>query len=270
MSLPTSTSSQASEALPLQPSGTDTARSPSVTTNPTPKLSSKSIGRTCRATKTSAKYEASYTQESLFSREDFRANLSPSQASNEARMITATSGQKCCALYGKQSRLGSLVRMLLASSTWHSTRCVLTWKQKATKSNRLLFQLAPSTRRTEETGFGLWPTPTVDNSANVNPKENRFRCLVRAVNESVMWPTPSTRDGKGGYIGGRIRNGKVSMDTLDVAVQHTDNQEKQRGSLNPTWVAWLMGYPTEWLNYVDSATPSSRKSRQKSSDASTK
>ena len=33
------------------------------------------------------------------------------------------------------------------------------------------------------------------------------------------WPTASTRDHKGGYTGGRIRNGKVSMDTLDVAVQ---------------------------------------------------
>jgi hypothetical protein len=33
------------------------------------------------------------------------------------------------------------------------------------------------------------------------------------------WPTASTRDHKGGYEGGRIRNGKVSMDTLDVAVQ---------------------------------------------------
>ena len=33
------------------------------------------------------------------------------------------------------------------------------------------------------------------------------------------WPTSSTRDHKGGYNGGRIRNGKVSKDTLDVAVQ---------------------------------------------------
>jgi hypothetical protein len=58
-----------------------------------------------------------------------------------------------------------------------------------------------------------------------------------------MWPTPSSRDYKGGYIGGRIRNGKVSMDTLDVAVQHTDNQEKIHGLLNPMWVEWLMGFP---------------------------
>ena len=33
------------------------------------------------------------------------------------------------------------------------------------------------------------------------------------------WPTASTRDHKGGYSGGRIRKGKISMDTLDVAVQ---------------------------------------------------
>jgi hypothetical protein len=36
---------------------------------------------------------------------------------------------------------------------------------------------------------------------------------------SSSWPTSSTRDYKGGYVGGRIRNGKISMDTLDVAVQ---------------------------------------------------
>ncbi len=324
MKRPTSTYLAGSEDLPWQQNGMDIEPLASVTTNPTPKQSSKNIGPKSRVTKTSEKYEASYTQESLFSQVGFHANHSQSQGSNEARMTTVTSGLKCCELYRKQSPLGSLVRMLLGSSTWHSTKCVLTWKVKVTKSNRSLFQLAPLTRHTEETGFGLWltpsctaingrskesmqkriawrkasgrktvppgnlseqvnnsgekpnsdmmmwPTPTVDNSANVNPKENRFRCLVRAVNESVMWPTPSTRDGKGGYIGGRIRNGKVSMDTLDVAVQHTDNQEKQLGSLNPTWVAWLMGYPTEWLNCVDSEMPSSRKSRQKSSDVSTK
>jgi hypothetical protein len=33
------------------------------------------------------------------------------------------------------------------------------------------------------------------------------------------WPTASTRDHKGGYLGGRIRNGKLSVDTLDVAAQ---------------------------------------------------
>jgi hypothetical protein len=31
------------------------------------------------------------------------------------------------------------------------------------------------------------------------------------------------------------------------------------GSLNPTWVEWLMGYPAGWTDCGDSGTPSSRK-----------
>ena len=64
----------------------------------------------------------------------------------------------------------------------------------------------------------------------------------------AMWPTPTTRDHKGGYKGGRIRNGKVSMDSLDVAVQHTDNQKKESKQLNPEWVTWLQGYPRGWTD----------------------
>ena len=108
-----------------------------------------------------------------------------------------------------------------------------------------------------------WPTPTnnsagegkfieqlvtkdgkkaAQNQRAYNPKTgiHTHITLNRAVQ---LWPTPSTRDYKGGYIGGRMRNGKVSRDTLDVAVQHTDNQEKTNGTLNPTWVEWLMGFP---------------------------
>ena len=78
--------------------------------------------------------------------------------------------------------------------------------------------------------------------------ENKGAGLSKTVQ---MWPTPTTRDHKGGYLGGRMRNGKVSMDTLDVAVQYTDNQQKNGGQLNPTWVEWLMGYPSGWTDLKD-------------------
>jgi hypothetical protein len=57
----------------------------------------------------------------------------------------------------------------------------------------------------------IWPTPTADDASNVKPKENRFRGLVAAVNET----TP---------IGGK---------------------------LNPTWVEWLMGFPLGWTDLED-------------------
>jgi hypothetical protein len=126
----------------------------------------------------------------------------------------------------------------------------------------------------------MWPTPSacprgahtgaksgsVSEDGKTRTSANGTKWGATLQTAVKMWPTPSSRDGKGGYKGGRIRNGKVSKDTLDVAVQHTDNQEKQSGSLNPTWVEWLMGYPIGWLDLSPSETQLYRKSLGKSSD----
>lgn len=50
-------------------------------------------------------------------------------------------------------------------------------------------------------------------------RRQSMRELLTDASGSLSWPTASARDSKGGYQGGRIRNGKLSMDTLDVAVQ---------------------------------------------------
>jgi len=105
----------------------------------------------------------------------------------------------------------------------------------------------------------MWATPrTTDGTAGPRKLNEKGRRISQAnpnldyganLSDQVkMWPTPTTRDHKGGYQGGRIRNGKVSMDTLDLAVQHTDNQQKTGGQLNPQWVEWLMGYPEGWTD----------------------
>jgi len=339
----------------------DSLQKPSAKKTTTAEQSSQTIGQKSQSSTTSESLGAMPTEKSNCSQVGFLANHSPKPGSNEARRMTATSGQKCSELYKKPSPLGSLVRMCLVSSIWHSTKCILTWKQLATKSKRLLFRLQVSMPRTEETDAGsshafwatpntmdhlpsrpaedcstnqknrknrtrsgnlreqvvhpkMWPTPTADNASNVNPKENRFRCLVKAVNESVMmwptpsatprgphtgsiagsvdksgksrvsakgvkwgatletavkmWPTPSSRDGKGGYVGGRMRDGKISRDTLDVAVQATDNLDKQSGSLNPAFVEWLMGYPIGWTALKPSEMQSYRTLRRRSSKKS--
>lgn len=97
-------------------------------------------------------------QSTLF-QEDFLANLSPLPGNNEARKMTATSGLKCYELLERLNRKSLLAKTLLESLTWHSTRCFLTWRVKATKQRRLLFQLVPSTPLTDEIEYGLLPTP---------------------------------------------------------------------------------------------------------------
>ena len=100
-----------------------------------------------------------YEQLTLF-QVDSHASPSPLPGSSEARRMTVISGRKCSESYGNSGPLGSLVRMCLRSSIWHSTRCFLTWKVKGTKYNASLFRLAVSMPRTKENGSPFWPTPS--------------------------------------------------------------------------------------------------------------
>lgn len=212
MNQPTSISSAESGDLLLPLDGLDSERLDSVTTNHTHKQSSKSIGQKFQFTKISKHSMARHTEESLFSQEDFPASRSVVPGSNEAKTMTAISGQKCSESYKRQGQLGSLVRMLLESSAWRSTKCVLTWKQRVTKSSRLLFQLAVSMPRTEETEFGLlrgggamWPTPRTpsggpDNSAKrLRPSGHRgttnlLDAILANPNSERVFSSKITRD----------------------------------------------------------------------------
>lgn len=92
--------------------------------------------------------------------EDSRASLSVKPGSEAARKMTVTSGQQWSKLYPYSDPLGSLVKTLLESSIWASSRCFLNWKTRAIGLNRSLYQLAPSMPRTEEIESGLLHTPS--------------------------------------------------------------------------------------------------------------
>src|SRR6476660_8483830 len=76
----------------------------------------------------------------------------------------------------------------------------------------------------------------------------------------AKWPTPTARDHKD------------TGDLLNVPVNgllgRAVNPSKTSGSLNPTWVEWLQGFPKEWTVCEGSETPSSRSSRSSSSKPS--
>lgn len=92
-----------------------------------------------------------------------------------------------------------------------------------------------------------WRTPTV-----AEIKNQDYSTQIYLQNQVKSWPTTSTRDYKGGYEGGRIRNGKISLDTLDVAVQansigglldkeYISTNGESPARLNPAWSIQLMG-----------------------------
>ena len=214
-------------------------------------------------------------------RADSPASRSALPGSEEARRMTVTSGLKCLELYRNSGPLGSLVRMLLGSSIWRSTRCTLIWKTKVTPSRRLLFRLVPSMPRTGGTDAPLWPTPTTD-SASQRTKQYKQGGFPLAM-EAAMWPTPKASDYKGsgpagtksaehdlkkhnlkgvvmfyptpttgaGLCGGT--GNFQQLKNLEARGQITEEERRNMsqwngGQLNPTWVEWLMGFPLGWTD----------------------
>ena len=64
-----------------------------------------------------------------------------------------------------------------------------------------------------------WPTPMAGTPAQNGNNEAGNNDSSRKTVALAAWPTPAQTDHKGGYEGGRIRNGKLSTDRLDVTAQ---------------------------------------------------
>ena len=160
-------------------------------------------------------------QLSMFSAEAFHdhASLSALPGSTEARKMTVTSGRKCSELYANSGPLGSLEKMCLESSIWHSTRCFLTWKTKATRAGRLLFRLAVSMPRTKESGSQFWPTPTT--GASLCGGTGSFKTLLAMRDAGVISEQERRSLSQG--------NG---------------------GKTNPGLLEWLMGYEQQFTKLI--------------------
>lgn len=196
---------------------------------------------------------ATKTKRSLYSQAASPASHSAMQDEEKARQMTATSGQTCFESYKTSSQTGSSLKMcvglLLGTKGWYSSRCALTWKAKATKSNRLLFQLVPSTLRTAGTGSGLLPTVQTQG----------LKVCKNGKSIPMTLPTPVASDYEGGVCkDARIENGrwlrtnakgqKFGVKVRD-AVGATGAKTGEKLRLQPAMPEWMMGFPEKWTEF---------------------
>jgi hypothetical protein len=107
------------------------------------------------------------------------------------------------------------------------------WNTPEKRSRNLNDQIAA------DVGYKMWPTPhgmCVPNARRAGPSGNE---LGNAVNRS-LWPTPTSRD---------FRSESCSPTYFAEREAQTRGKTlawEAGGSLNPTWVEWLMGFPLGW------------------------
>jgi len=122
----------------------------------------------------------------------------------------------------------------------------------------------------------MWPTPNAREKGGgeyQDPEKIKARMekghQTNLGDAVKLWPTPTTQeiehpDAELTETGRRLTKDRQNSHSLNLADTVNASHPKSGGKLNPQWVAWLMGYPTEYLNSVHWETPSSRRSRKKS------
>ena len=150
------------------------------------------------------------------------------------------------------SLLGDLEPFLETWPQWGLMRNGECWEQRT---------LAQTTRETE---FGLrqqmFPTPVKSEShgsaafkltdavqASLGKTMPKYQQNSQKWEQFQNWPSPKTRDWKDGKTEGT--SNRQSPDLGKVV-----GQSKTTGSLNPTWVEWLMGWPLGWTDLKPLAT----------------
>ena len=180
------------------------------------------------------------------------------------RQTTATSGLTCFRSYEtlnpNGSSLKTCVASLLGAKAWYSRQSALTWKPKVTKSNRLLFQLSPSVRHTEEIESGLLATPnTMDSMAPktdkaihreatvTRPGRTNFANLKEQIAYGKLLPTPDHNDGARGAT--KVYDPKSKSQSGRTINTLIGSGTGKKLRLQPAMTQWMMGYPDSWTEF---------------------
>ena len=118
-----------------------------------------------------------------------------------------------------------------------------------------------------------WPTPLQQDCRVPATPESAQRewdhSNLRGIAAVTTWPTPTSQDCARGV--GTIRPQDTGIplpqrvaQVIGTTTSGSPDQTVKPGALNPAFPCWLMGYPTAWDACAPTATPSSRRSRQKS------
>ena len=144
--------------------------------------------------------------------------------------------------------IGENVRGLVSwGGEWYSTKCVLTWKGKDMKSNRLLFLLQASTHRTEGIASGLLLTPTTRESVQ---DLDKFKARMEKYPNGTTMPNLATQISSLMLKTPTASDKNIHWKTENWKGDDLGSQMNEifgtRSHLNPQFVLEVMGFPPNW------------------------
>lgn len=151
-------------------------------------------------------------------------------------VIPDTSSPTSSTISEQLDLLSASSRMSKDTSTEDLNQSSKTWKAQVTIQRGEYSQRKKLAHLTKGNASSYWPTPTLHGNYNrKGASQNSGDGLETAVKKE-LWPTPTASDHKGSGPTNIRKDGKDrKKDRLDYAV------EQKSGTLNPTWVEWLMG-----------------------------
>jgi len=206
----------------------------------------------------------------------------PEIAQALTRVRAAVCGPRSSALLASFDRDSCSLKMSQQSWGWDSTPCSPILPSWGSMLDGAVYELPMLERLTSETDGGAWPSPRVSditagrilnedgnrtnragtmtfganladtvmwrtraasdsilagNSVNANLRRIEIGKQISLAAQVKMWPTPQASDTKA-----RRKSDSWKGDDLPSKVHAAGTA----GSLNPTWVEWLMGWPLAW------------------------
>jgi hypothetical protein len=148
-----------------------------------------------------------------------------------------------------------LAKYDLTTSTWKTPQCSLledstvfsgTWPRWGLMQGGVSYQQQTLVRHTKEIESGLWRTPQAQEGMRgvYKSKEAMDAHLNRGHQLSLsnqvvhrhLWPTPTAH------------NAKETNAPSEALRNEPSLASRVGGTLNPTWVEWLMGWPLGWTD----------------------
>jgi hypothetical protein len=209
---------------------------------------SQSTGPTCRVSMTYERWTRMPYQQLTFSLPDSPASRSVVLANGKGKRTRAGSGRILP---------GSFAVFDLHGCCWRTFRSYVvgaweplsgSWPRAGMTVNGIAFRLPPSARPIIAIVSGLLPTPTVHGNYNraglSKHSGNGLATVLR-----LLLPTPRASPNE---------NRQYKPTPSQLAGKHGRSQAATIGGpVNPLWLEWYMGYPAQWTDVEDSATPSS-------------